>query len=535
VKSSLNLGGEIDAHDKAVAAAAPGVDLWIGAEPTFTCRESQEPEWLWIAEGGDKKERARALLAHLAPHLHSETAIEEIVGRHFPDEPAPRFAWAARWPGATGPLTVTPDPGVVEVNLAPAPDLATYARWAGAVHDAATATGLSPLRYRYSGEVVDSGGGGQLTFGGPTAETSPFFRRPWLLSGLLRYLNRHPSLSYWFASECVGSSSQGPRPDEGVRERFEELEVALAALERTEPTPELIWGSLAPLLVDASGNAHRAEVNIEKLWNPHLPERGMLGLVELRSLRMESSAARMTAVAALFRALLARLCAARYREPLIEWGGALHDRFALPHFLVEDLSAVLADLDRHGVGLGPELSALVREPIEPVAELELGGSRRVIRRALEFWTLVGDVASQERQGARLVDASNARHEIVVTGPPGRIGAAGVELPLHPAGAGSQVAAIRHRAFVPRPGLHPSLEAQDPLVLAWEVDGRAVSVALHGWIPAGGVYPGLPADADEARRRRRERVVVSSVPAPVALRPRPMSPTLTVDLRALLES
>ncbi|HEU5055946.1 MAG TPA: transglutaminase family protein, partial [Kofleriaceae bacterium] len=457
-------------------------------------------------------------------------------GRQFPDEPAPRFCWAARWPGTAVPLTVTPDPGVVEVNMAPAPDLATYARWAALVHQAAGEAGLSAVRYRYNGDAVDSGGGGQLTFGGPSPAASPFFRRPWLLPGLLRYLNHHPSLSYSFASECVGSSSQGPRPDEGVRERFEELEVALAAAERPDTGPDRLWSALAPLLVDAAGNSHRAEVNVEKLWNPFLPGRGMLGLVELRALRMEPSAARMVAVAALFRALLARLAAAPYREPLVDWGSALHDRFALPHVLGDDLAGVLADLEQHGVGLGPEMSALLREGPEPVAEVELGGARLLVRRALEFWALVGDVASQERRGARLVDASNSRHEILVTGEvPGRIGAGGVEVALHPAGPGLHLAAVRHRAYVPHPGLHPSLPAQDPLVVTWQRGGEAVAISLHGWIPGGGSYPGLPADGDQARRRRRERVVVARIGEPPALRPSPPAGALTVDLRALLQS
>jgi uncharacterized protein (DUF2126 family) len=536
----MNLGGEIAEHDAKVATVAPGVEIWIGAEPTFTRRESQEAEWLWVAEGGDKEERARALIAHLAPRLHPEAAFEKATGRQFPDEPAPRFCWAAGWPGASVPLTVTPDPGVVEVNMAPAPDLATYARWSALVHEAAAAAGLSPVRFRYNGDAVDSGGGGQLTFGGPSPAASPFFRRPHLLPGLLRYLNRHPSLSYWFAAECVGSSSQGPRPDESVRERFEELEVALTAADRTDATPDLLWSALAPLLVDAAGNSHRAEVNVEKLWNPYLPGRGMLGLVELRALRMEPTPERMVAVAALFRALLARLAAAPYREPLVDRGGALHDRFALPEILAEDLAAVLADLDQHGVGLGPEMSALLTAAPEPVAELELGGARLTIRRALEFWTLVGDVASQERRGARLVDASNTRTELLVTGdPPGRIGAGGREtliaIPLHPAADGRHLAAVRHRAYLPRPGLHPSLPAADPLVITWERGGEALSISLHGWIPGGGSYPGLPGDADEARRRRRERVVIAPLAEPPVLRPAPPPCGLTVDLRALLSS
>ena len=234
---------------------------------------------------------------------------------------------------------MTPDPGVIEVNGAPAPDLETFYREALATYAAAEAGGLSPVRYRFNGQVSDSGGGGQITLGGPSPEASPFFRHPGLLPRLVRYLCNHPALSYAFAGDCVGSASQGPRPDEGARERFEELQVAVDRLEArgAHVTPGELWESLAPLLVDASGNSHRAELNVEKLWNPFLPGRGKLGVVELRALRMAPTAAHLAAVAALFRALAARLQAAPYDEPLADWGAALHDQLALPSRLEADL------------------------------------------------------------------------------------------------------------------------------------------------------------------------------------------------------
>jgi len=354
-----------------------GLELWLGAEPTFTDRSSQEPWWLGQAEGGDKLERARTLLLALAPRLSGDARLLRLEGRLFPGEEAPRFALGARFrrgaPGSPaapldvaaldGPprpapalapgewlLTVTPDPGVVEVNTAPAPDLATFAREAAAVYAAAEAAGLSPRRLRYNGHATDSGGGGQLTLGGPSAERSPFFVHPYLLPRLVRYLSNHPGLSYAFAGECLGSASQGPRPDEGVRERWEELQLAVDRLEArgAHVTPQELWESLAPLLVDASGNSHRAEVNVEKLWNPWLPGRGRLGVVELRSLRMAPSAAHLAAVASLFRGVVARLHAAPYEEPLADWSGALHDQLALPAFLADDLREVLADLGACG-------------------------------------------------------------------------------------------------------------------------------------------------------------------------------------------
>ncbi len=540
------------------------LEVWVGAEPTFTDRRSQEPWWLTRAEGGDKLPRARALLTDLAPRLAAHPRLLHLAGRHFDGEPAPRFCLGVRFrrhhpPAPTGvtvgsldgppleappladgdlQLTVTPDPGVVEVNTAPAPDLATFLADAEAIYAAAEAVGLSPVRWRFNGRGSDSGGGGQLTLGGPTPEASPFFRHPVLLPRMIRFLCNHPSLSYAFAGDCVGSASQGPRPDEGVRERFEELQVAVDRLESRGPHlgPTELWETLAPLLVDASGNSHRAELNVEKLWNPFHAGRGRLGLVELRSLRMPATPGRLAALAALFRALVARLVAVPYVEPLADWGASLHDHLALPSFLEEDLRGVLDDLSAHGLGLGPAATALLVERPEPLAEVKLGRTTLTVVPAVEFWPLLGDVASQERAGARLVDASTERVEVRIDhdrgAGPGRVGADGWEVPLTSADSGrSHVAGLRFRSFVPRPGLHPGLPAHDPLVLGWERDGRRVGIELHGWIPGGGTYPGLPDDAAEARRRCRERVRIRE-PGPLGLR-RPLAGGgVTLDLRRL---
>jgi uncharacterized protein (DUF2126 family) len=541
------------------------LEIWLGAEPTFTDRRSQAPEWLADAEGGEKLERARALLLELAPRLAGHPRLLRLPGRHFPGEAAPRFCLGALFrrddpPGPAGGdaatlrdagsgappepaegeglLTVTPDPGVVEVNTAPAPDLATFLRDAEATYAAAEACGLSPVRYRYNGRASDSGGGGQLTLGGPSPEASPFFRHPALLPRLVRYLSNHPALSYAFAPECVGSASQGPRPDEGARERWEELQVAVDRLEALGPglSPQALWEALAPLLVDASGNSHRAELNVEKLWNPFLPRRGRLGLVELRSLRMPATAARLAAVASLFRAVAARLAEAPYVEPLADWGRSLHDALSLPSLLALDLKAVLDDLAAHGLAPGPATAAELLEPAEPLVELRDGAATLRVTPALEFWPLLGDVASQEQASTRLVDASSERVELCVTAPrgesPGRVGAAGWEVPLEALEGGRRhLGALRWRAFTPHPGLHPGLPALDPVVLTWERGGARRSVELHGWIPGGGSYDGLPADEAEARRRRRQRVVVGT-PGPLELRRPAARSGVTLDLRRL---
>ncbi|HYV45367.1 MAG TPA: transglutaminase family protein [Myxococcaceae bacterium] len=553
-------------HDELVARS--GLSLWIGAEPTFTRRDSQDAPWLFIAEGGDKEQMARELLRAIARQLEVPARLFRAEGRLYPGEQHPRFSYGALWTrGGKGPiaddsgmdappapvppwephtawLTVTPDPGVVEVNLAPAPDLETFAAFSEAVYRAAAEVGLTAERFRFNGQAVDSGGGGQITLGGPTPEQSPFFLRPQLLPSLLRYLNHHPALSYAFATECVGSASQGPRSDEGVRERFEELQVALdrLAARGDAATPEELWQSLAPLLVDSAGNSHRAELNVEKLWNPFSGARGKLGLVELRSLRMAPDLERMVALAALFRSLAARFALHPFEESLVEWGSALHERFALPHFLREDLQQVLAELDEEGLGLPALLAeALLREE-PPLAEEPLKGATLLLRPALEFWPLLGDVASQEQQGARLFDPSTQRVQIELRVRPGelrgRVSCEGWEVPLQRAGArGGQeiyVGAVRYRAWEPNPGLHPGLRGLDPLEVIWERGGETLAVALHGWLPGGGAYPDLPADAQEAQRRRAERVVARRGVAPPGPRRAPSGgeAAIALDLRRL---
>jgi uncharacterized protein (DUF2126 family) len=224
------------------------------------------------------------------------------------------------------------------------------------VYAAAVALKLSPYRLYFNGQVADSGGAGQITYGGPTPETSPFVKYRHLLPGLVRFLNRHPALSYLFAHDFVGGSGQSVRPDERGLDAFDDLVLALALIERQqEMVPELLWKSLASFLCDGVGNSHRAEINIEKLWNPYLPGRGRLGLVEFRSLRMQHTAQRATAIACLFRALMAMLAMRPYTLSLIDWGRDLHDRFALPFYLKTDLDSVLAELEEAGVGLRKEI------------------------------------------------------------------------------------------------------------------------------------------------------------------------------------
>ncbi|MCC6151768.1 MAG: transglutaminase family protein [Planctomycetes bacterium] len=481
-----------------------------------------------------------ALLTDVA---HSASGLAALVVEGFPPPVDASVAFA----------TYTPDPAVVENNMAPAPDLATFLEWNRELYDAASQAGLSSSRMLFNGLVADSGGGGHLTLGGPSPEQSPFFLHPQVLPQLIRYFNRHPSLSYLFAVDAVGSSSQSPRADEGVRESFEELQTALELVSRiVRPSPETLWRALAPFMADRTGNSHRAEINMEKLWNPWLPGRGRLGVIEFRALRMARTPERGAALGALLRAIVAmlakRTAASATRDwSLVDWGAELHDRFALPFFLKRDLQDVLASLGAESLGLAPPITELLLDDNDRAfGTFELGACVLTLKRAVEFWPLVGDAASQESRGARLMDSSSQRLELVLrarSGKPADLGnwvlcAGGVQYtPSSATDASGEalVTGIRYRAFVPQIGLHPTVLAQTPLkcLLLDTSRQEAHVLTLHEWRPDGQAYPELPTSELDSARRRNERVRIAPIAWPGTSLPPPPPGALSpwcLDLR-----
>lgn len=449
--------------------------------------------------------------------------------------------------------TVTPDPAVVEVNTAPSVDATEFLWRSREIYAEAADQGLAPYRLYFNGTVADSGGGGQITLGGPSPQHSPFLKEPRLLARLVRFLNRHPALSYLFSHDFVGSSGQSVRADERGTDAFDELALALTLLGRDErPTPEQLWRSLAPFLCDAAGNSHRAETNIEKLWNPFLAGRGKLGLVEFRALRMQHTPERATALACLLRSVVAMLAGADDALPLIDWGRELHQRFALPFFLEQDLDAVLKALDAAGLGLDEAIrSVLLRESFRRLGQVALPGCSLEVRRGLEFWPLLGDAASPEQAGSfRMVDASTARIELRLRPEPGgsadwcdwQVHAEGVALPMRhefDSHGELQVFGVRYRSFAPTWGLHPSLAAQAPVRLLLRHPGHPLDyrVTVHEWRPDGDAYPGLPEDLTEAARRRAERVTLEPLPRDSAFTQRAIPDhglgAFCLDLRCLI--
>lgn len=482
--------------------------------------------------GPDGARTARIELPELDEPALGQTVLEAVAGA----------ARAAGLPslviaGAAPPTddcfeltTITPDPAVIELNAAPNAHAGQFLWRSRQIYDCAAAVGLAPFRLYFNGTVADSGGGGHITLGGPSPRTSPFILQPRLVLRLVRYFNHHPALSYLFAHDFVGSSGISVRPDERGADAFDELVLELELLDRCpQLTPDRVWQGLAPFLCDVAGNSHRAELNIEKLWNPFLHGRGRLGLIEFRALRMPHSAERATALACLLRAIVAMLARAPVDRDLIDWGRDLHERCALPFYLERDLLQIFGDLSAAGLGLGAPIEEVLRQDeFRLLATVPLPGCHLELRRALEFWPLLGDAASAEQGGSsRLIDASCARLELRLRPEPASCAGAAApildwraftmwygttRLPLRPerdAAGELMVYGLRYRSFPPEQGLHPLLGAQVPLTLRLRHPGNTHDwvVAVHEWEPQGAAYPGLPDDLADAERRRRQRIVV----------------------------
>ncbi len=438
---------------------------------------------------------------------------------------------------------ITPDPGVIEINTHPAGDWPGMVAIAGALDEEARACGLTATKYLRDGRRTGSGGGHHLTLGARAPDQSPFFRRPDLLRSLLTYWQNHPGLSYGFAGLFIGPTCQAPRIDEARQESLAELELAFSKIRPCEPLEPLALGRLLQhLLVDLTGNGHRAEFCIDKLWPPG-NRRGRLGLVELRGFEMQCHPRLDLVLALLVRALAVRFWEQPYRGELVRWGSALHDRFALPEFIAADLAAVAAELQGAGIPfqagwLKPHLA--FRFPVcggleatagEEVVALEL-------RQALEPWPVL-EAAAASGASSRPVDSSCERLQVLVMADePGRFAVLcnRRRVPLAEAGPGRAAGGIRFKAWPLAEALHPEIAPHAPLSLELvEIDsGRCLGgCRYHVGPPSGGDYRDFPADEQEARRRREERFrLLPGRPGPVSLPPlrlRAEAPW-TLDLR-----
>ncbi|HEY5949469.1 MAG TPA: transglutaminase family protein [Kofleriaceae bacterium] len=441
-------------------------------------------------------------------------------------------------------FSVTPDPGVLEVNLPPTYSSREAADVHATVFEAALASGLTAERYMLDGRMAGSGGGNHITIGGPTPLASTWLVRPDTLASLITFVQHHPSLSYMFSGLFVGPTSQAPRVDEARHDALYELEIALPRLHASPATSVPTWeidAVLRHLLVDVAGSTHRAEISIDKLFDPLTPH-GRQGLVELRAFEMPPHPRMAAAQVVLMRALVATFVKAPYKHALVRWGAELHDRFLLPYFMWRDFEDVLAHLASHDVALPPEaFRPFVELRCPLVGSLELDGARVEVRNAIEPWHVLGEEATQSGT-ARYVDSSMERLEIRAHGLDEErfvVTINGITLPMRRAGGRDvRVGGVRFRAWCPPHALHPHLGIHHPVrvevVDTWAKRG-VVGGAYHVWHPEGRAFDSPPLTRVEAAARRAQRFRLEGpTPWPVRARsaePHPEQP-YTLDLRRL---
>lgn len=420
-------------------------------------------------------------------------------------------------------LIVTPDPGVIEVNVQPTSTWDDLSALTFTLYEQARESRLATEKFDLDGLHTGTGGGNHITLGGSQPADSPLLRRPDLLSSLITYWQRHPSLSYLFSGRFIGPTSQAPRFDEGRPEAVYEMEIALQEVSRlTEaakdageaPLPWIVDRAFRHLLTDLTGNTHRAEFCIDKLYSPD-SSRGRLGLLELRGFEMPPHPQLALVQALLVRSLVAMFWEKPLTAPLIRWGTRLHEDFLLPQGAAADIAEIVADLAGHGIPFEQSwLDSFAEFRFPRIGMTTLQGSAGPIelelRQAIEPWHVLGEEATAGGT-ARYVDSSVERIQVKVSGidlTRHLVTCESVPVPLTATGVpGEYYAGVRYRAWQPWSALHPTIEVHAPLV--FDVIDADAGVSLGGATyhvvhPGGRSYDHPPINANEAEARRAVR-------------------------------
>ncbi len=437
-------------------------------------------------------------------------------------------------------IKVTPDPGVIEVNMHPAYSWDELVKNTNALYEEARLSRLGTEKFMIDGRHTGTGGGNHILIGGPTPPDSPLLRNPGLLRSLVGYWHNHPALSYLFSGLFVGPTSQAPRVDEARNDQVYELEIAFEEVPESGPIlPWMVDRIFRNLLVDATGNTHRSEFSIDKLYSPETAS-GRHGLLEMRAFEMPPHSRMSLTQHLLLRALVSRFWKQPYRADLVRWRTEIHDRFMLPYFVEMDIEDVIREVNETGYPFERDWLAPHFEFRFPrYGAIEHRGIQLELRQAIEPWHVLGEEASAGGT-SRYVDSSLERLQVLVNGMVDSrhvVTCNGRRVPLHPTGTnGEFVAGVRYRAWQPPSCLHPTIGIHSPLVFdlvdTWS--GRSIGgCTYHVVHPGGRNYDFHPVNAYEAESRRAERFFqFGHTPGPMSVDEERISKEFpfTLDLR-----